>query len=162
MWWLRYLMGVESSDWPSSSDRMSSSPPLVLSTRKVSVPTMETTIRDMKTFLLLSSAGGGVVGWGLETGTRRHSDDDSRSNSTWYLHPSVPLKIDVKIPKKHAGNEINGSLSGGKVASETDNGLIRRRLVTAAWKKRPESSRRLFVENTEEHEGVTEITAVVY
>lgn len=57
-WTFRYVIRVEMSDWPSSSDSMSSSWRLVLSTRKLSVPTMETTIRDRNTFFLLSSARG--------------------------------------------------------------------------------------------------------
>lgn len=46
------------------------------------------------------------------------------------------------------------------------NGLIGRRLVTTAQKKRAsvrlDPSQRLFVDNTEEREGVREITAVVH
>lgn len=80
------------------------------------------------------------------------------SDSTWYLRPSVPLEIDVKISKQHAGKEIKGSFSRGKDAFETDNGLIGRLLVTAAWKKTASTG----LNPTEEQEGVGEITAAVY
>lgn len=79
-------------------------------------------------------------------------------DSTWYLRVSVPLEIDVKIPKQHAGEEINGSFSRGKDAFETDSGLIGRLLVTTAWKKTAFTG----PNPTEEHEGVGEITAAVY
>lgn len=81
-----------------------------------------------------------------------------RTDSTWYRRPSVPLEIDVKISKQHAGKEINGSFSRGKDAFETDKGLIGRLLVTTAWKKTASTG----LDPTEEQEGVGEITAAVY
>lgn len=37
-----------------------------------------------------------------------------RPGSTWYLRPSVPLEIDVKISKQHAGKEIKGVIQQRK------------------------------------------------
>lgn len=80
-------------------------------------------------------------------------------DSTWYLRLSVPLKIDVKISKQHAGKEINGSFSRGKDAFGTDNDLM-----ATAWERRASTrlnpSQRLFVERRSVK--VSEITAVVY
>lgn len=112
-----YMERVESSDCPSSSESISSSGWLFLSTRKLSVPRTEATSRNRKTFrLLLSESGTYLItmtnfilsGDALLASSRFYSQKKLlKSYFTWDFCLSVPVKINVEVAKQHAVKTLN-------------------------------------------------------
>lgn len=98
-----YMARAGSRRCPSSSESISSSWLLAFNARKLNVPRMEATSRHRKMFFLLLSGR-------EEPQSDRRVGQQSltetllrRSRSfTWYLRPSIPVKIDVEVAKQHA------------------------------------------------------------